>query len=115
MSIENASEQNNKISELLAQASTAHENEQYDTAKVLYESTLKIDADNLQALLGLAKVLCHHNEFIVAKQLLDKILAINPRYAEAWVTLGTMYTVSRDLKQAEAAQAKALEFDSALT
>jgi|GEM_PF-7070357 len=74
MSIENTSEQSNTIAELLTQAFAAYENEQYDDAKVLYENALAIDAENLDALLGLAKTFYKQKELDSSEKLIQKVL-----------------------------------------
>jgi tetratricopeptide (TPR) repeat protein len=115
MSTENTFEQNSKVAELLKQASTAYENEQFDQAKMLYDKALSIDTQNIKALYGLARIHFANKDLDATKQLLDQVFIIQPDYPEALVTLGSIYAISNDLKQARNIYEKALKLDPSLT
>ncbi|MGH8282736.1 MAG: XrtA/PEP-CTERM system TPR-repeat protein PrsT [Gammaproteobacteria bacterium] len=79
-----------------------------DQAKQSYQSALALNANEPQALVGLAKVSAIGNDPETANKYLQQALASDPDYADAWTLKGDLAFNTRDFTVAEEDYQKAL-------
>lgn len=69
-------------------------------ARAAFEQALAVDADNLDAQLGVVNSYFGAGEYMQARQTMDQVLASNDTEAVAWLASGGMALYGRDLSRA---------------
>ncbi len=79
------------VSKLLRQARQYFEREQFDLAAEIYEKILYQEPENIEALLGIAKISYKTNFLQDAKKFCLKISEIQPENPELWLLMGLIF------------------------
>lgn len=81
----------------------------FDAAEVAYRDALAGDAEEREALLGLARLVAARGDFPAALERIDGLLAVAPEMADAWTLKGDILRSQDEPEAAESAYSKAIE------
>ncbi len=81
------------IQSLIAEAVSLHSGGCVDQAKVLYRQALEEEPDNIDALHMLGLLQFQQGEYPEARRLIERAVAINPRFAPALANYGIVLNV----------------------
>jgi tetratricopeptide (TPR) repeat protein len=83
-----------------------------DAARACFALALSLDPRNRDALLNLAIMCLDDRDYLRARQYLDLLVRLYPRYPEGWATLGNYHFLGLDLDAARACYREALRVGS---
>lgn len=78
-----------------------HRANRLEDAEAIYEGVLRINPENLKALLGRGKILLQRGDLVQSESCLRKALSLEARPAEAWYTLGRVMELKNQWPDAE--------------
>ena len=82
------SKKNLAVKEIFSLATQNHRKNNLQVAEKLYKEVLKIKSNDLQSNFLLGTLSAQTKKFDIAKQLLNKVIQINPNHADAYNNLG---------------------------
>ena len=102
---------NKKAEETFAQALQNHKKNNLQVAKNLYNETLKINTNHIDAHNNLGIILLQSGELQNAKSCFEKAIEINSNYASAYNNLGLVFKNLAKLQKAKICYEKAIKID----
>ncbi len=94
---------------MLKKATRLHQKQRFSGAAKLYQSVLKSEPKNVDALHFYGLLHHHRGESQKAAEMILAAIGINPDYADAYLNLGNIYLSVADLTSAQKCYEKALE------